>query len=497
MVKKIVVIFILIIPQFLFSQEVTSNYSYAEYQDATKALITTFFFQGSLAVMALYMIFLYFQYKKKDYIYYGIYLSLFFTYFFFRIETVLKLNRLSSNTDFYFHLLLPLMFITVGVYIKFISVFADLEQHHKKFNKQLLQFTYLLYVIAIVILVISLGLNDYKIIGKYRPFIPAPVYLYVLYAIIRLFIVVKSKLKYYVLISNILLFTFSVIGIYSSKQFSYNENITSHFLFGFYSFNSAQFGTFLEMIGFSLGLGYKFSLVEKEKNEVLELSALKSKLYADISHEFRTPLTLISGPIEAIMNKGNLTDQDFDNFTMIKRNTNRLSSLVNQLLDLAKLDAGNYKLKLIKGNIDLFFYNISKSFEFKASRKNINYTIDIAPKITIWYDEDVIEKISGNLLSNAFKYCPNNGKCNFIVRKKNNTLTIIVKNSVKDLHESELETIFNRYYQKDKYNEGVGIGLSLVNELVNLYQGNISVELENQQEIIFTVNLPIKNLYII
>ncbi len=491
MLKKLFILLVLITPQILFSQELDNSYTVSDYENAMKALIVTFFFQGSMLVMALYMLLMYVQYQKKDYFYYGVYLSLFFIYFYMRIETIFHFNIFTSNPDLYYYIKLPIMFVTLGVYIKFISVFADIESFNKNFNKQIIYFSYFLYATALTTFLITVFTGDNKIIENSKSFIMLPIHLFSLYAIIRAFIVVKSKLRYYVLISNMFLFVFSMFGAYIALKYTYKESMSFPYLLGFYSFNSSQLGTFLEMVGFSLGLGYKYSLIEKEKNEAVEMSALKAKLYADISHEFRTPLTLISGPIDSILSTNEFTETELENFAMIKRNTNRLSSLVNQLLDLAKLDAGNFKLHPLKGNLSLFLSTIVKSFEFEARKKEISFNVNISPIQNSWYDEDVIEKIATNLLSNALKYCPKNGICNFEVKKQDETIFINISNTTNNLNQDELTNLFDRYYQKDEFAEGTGIGLSLVNELVKLCDGKISVNLEDDQLIHFIIQLPL------
>ena len=229
----------------------------------------------------------------------------------------------------------------------------------------------------------------------------------------------------------------------------------------------------------------------EEAERFKELNHFKSKLYTDISHEFRTPLTLISGPIDAKLSQGKLSEYDFGTFTMIRRNTNRLLSLVDQLLDMAKLDAGSLKLKVFQGNLGLFLRTIGQSFEFQHQHKNIEYIIAIEDIKKVWYDEDIIEKICTNLLSNAFKYCSNNGICKFEAVRSKDTIQISVKNTAEYLSKSQLKNLFVRFYQKDEYAEGAGIGLALVRELVDLYKGEIVVNFDEDKIIDFKISLPI------
>jgi len=232
-------------------------------------------------------------------------------------------------------------------------------------------------------------------------------------------------------------------------------------------------------------------LKKEEAQRFKKLNEYKSKLYTDIAHEFRTPLTLIAGPIDSKLTDGNLSDYDYTNFSTIKRNTNRLTALVDQLLQLAKLEKGKLRLKVSKGNLGLFLHTIAQSFEYKADSKKINYSISIAPITDAWYDEDVIEKVVNNLLSNAFKYTLENGRCEFTVSTTENKVLISVKNTVENLAELQLENLFTRFYQKDEYTEGAGIGLSLVKELVKRYKGKIKVLSENDNTIHFKVSLPV------
>ncbi|HZJ19938.1 MAG TPA: response regulator, partial [Pricia sp.] len=218
----------------------------------------------------------------------------------------------------------------------------------------------------------------------------------------------------------------------------------------------------------------------------------KSNLYTDIAHEFKTPLTLISGPIDQKLSEGDLSHFDHANFTMVKRNTRRLTSLVDQLLELAKLENGKVDLKISKGNLSLFVLTITKSFEYQARLKNIAFSVEIEPMCDVWYDEDVIEKITTNLLSNAFKYAPKNGICELLVERNEGHVRLIVINTITPGSKMETEKMFARFYQQDTFSEGVGVGLSLVKELVKVYGGTIDATIEEDDLIRFTVELPLE-----
>ncbi|NAS30989.1 response regulator [Flavobacteriaceae bacterium R38] len=237
----------------------------------------------------------------------------------------------------------------------------------------------------------------------------------------------------------------------------------------------------------------QFSLKTKvaEAAHFKQLNAFKSKLYTDIAHEFKTPLTLISGPVENKLEEKNLTQKERRNFSMVQRNTHRLTTLVDQLLELSKLENGELQLKIKQGNLGAFLKILATSFNYEAEEKQLHYEYDINSITNAWYDEDIIEKIVINLLTNAFKYVSVKGRCYFSATTNDDILTLNVKNSVINGQELHLEKFFDRFYQQDSGIEGIGVGLSLVKELIEFYQGNIDVQLENINTICFTVNLPI------
>lgn len=254
----------------------------------------------------------------------------------------------------------------------------------------------------------------------------------------------------------------------------------------------ASIYAFYSYLKWRLRMRLNLQLQEEEAVRLKRLNDFKSKLYTDVSHEFRTPLTLISGPVDAKLSEGSLTDADFANFSMIKRNTNRLISLVDQLLHLAKLEKGKLKLKITEGDLGLFLGMLASSFEYKAKLKNITYTTTIATLNNAWYDEDVIEKIVTNLLSNAFKHGIDAGNCEIEAASKEQHLLLSVKNTLPLKIDIEIEKLFTRFYQQDDFSEGAGVGLSLVKELVQLHQGEITVQIENENNIHFQVRLPIQ-----
>jgi signal transduction histidine kinase/DNA-binding response OmpR family regulator len=260
------------------------------------------------------------------------------------------------------------------------------------------------------------------------------------------------------------------------------------------------------MVFFTWVLFLRFSGIRKELAHQREIDSLKTKFFANISHEFRTPLTLIMGPVEDF-----LRDNDVGKFKNIlpemHRNSNRLLQLINQLLDLSKLGGGNYQVQTIRDDIIPFIKQIVHSFSSLAQRRNIQLETEVDPHlkndlrneaITFYFDDDIVEKILYNLLSNAFKFTPDGGSITVSISlpdKEKKFLELKVEDNGVGIPKDKLPFIFNRFYQADDSNkrqyEGTGIGLSLVKELVELHEGRITVTSEINKGTAFSCYLPL------
>ena len=228
----------------------------------------------------------------------------------------------------------------------------------------------------------------------------------------------------------------------------------------------------------------------KTSAKLRELDALKTNFFANISHEFRTPLTLISSPIETTLEETDLPTEKRKHFEMASRNTKRLLSLVNQLLDISKIDSGTLKLQLEKGKPAQLITAWGESFSYLAKQKNIAFRITASDKDKEgWFDRDALEKIAVNLLGNAIKYVPENGEIEVKVSCSKDQIDLEVRNTGKGLTQQQIKTIFDRFYQTDGFNDGVGIGLSLVKELTALHKGTIKVSQEEDRWTTFLVQL--------
>jgi len=240
-----------------------------------------------------------------------------------------------------------------------------------------------------------------------------------------------------------------------------------------------------------------------EKEKIRAIDAFRSRFFTNISHEFRTPLTLVAGPLEDSLKTGAETVPVGKNVLQsMLRNTRRLQRLINQLLDISRLEAGSMKLQVGAGALPEFVRSIAGSFASLAESRKIDFTVTAEEmEVDCWFDPDKIEKILSNLLSNAFKFTPD-GKSISVELKRDvpggaedmRTVVLTVSDTGLGIARDHLDRIFDRFYQVDlsdvREKEGTGIGLALTRELVNLMHGEITVESEPDRGTSFTVKFP-------
>ena len=229
--------------------------------------------------------------------------------------------------------------------------------------------------------------------------------------------------------------------------------------------------------------------LKKISNELEEATKAKMVFFTNISHEFRTPLTLIIGPIEDMLSSDKLpSDQRFQ-LEMMLRNAHRLLRLINQLMDLRKIDNEKMKLKAVQSDFIPFIKDIKQAFEDFAVKKNIDFqlTTNIS-SLQLYFEKDKADKIFFNLLSNAFKFTPVNGTIEIIVSQINHSflniekeaLEIEIRDNGTGISEQHLAKIFERFYQVDQEQgsifPGTGIGLPLTKGFIELHKGDIKVE---------------------
>jgi signal transduction histidine kinase/ligand-binding sensor domain-containing protein/DNA-binding NarL/FixJ family response regulator len=239
-------------------------------------------------------------------------------------------------------------------------------------------------------------------------------------------------------------------------------------------------------------------LAKTEKEKEAQLVLAKLSFFTNISHEFRTPLTLIAGPLEELILDKSIMASNMIKLETMHKNTNRLLNLVKQLLDFRKAEKGKLELRVADGNFVRFAKEVFLYFKELAKSKNIDYEF-IASNNTIkfFFDRVQMEIVLSNLLSNAFKNTDVGGKITLKIAIHNDTIQIVVGNTGKPINIDEINNIFNRYYQiKDTTSAkivGSGIGLSFSKEIVELHKGDIIVKNKNASGVEFIVNIPLKS----
>lgn len=258
---------------------------------------------------------------------------------------------------------------------------------------------------------------------------------------------------------------------------------------------------------------HQLELEHLEKEQAEELQRLKLRFFTNISHEIRTPLTLIAGPMDQLIKKGKQLSelQIQDHYRLIKRNTDYLLRLINQLLDFRKIDQGKMKLNVQEEDLLNYVREIMEPFQFMARKKQLHYQLrSKLETFPAYFDQGILEKALYNLLSNAFKFTPNQGSIivELILEEKyskkhkrpHSFARIDVKDTGSGIAEAKQKIIFDRFFKESKKSyqnkEGTGIGLAFTKSLIELHKGKITVDSQEGKGTCFSIYLPIdKNAY--
>lgn len=247
---------------------------------------------------------------------------------------------------------------------------------------------------------------------------------------------------------------------------------------------------------------HKLELEQVNKEREKALNQMKLQFFTNISHEFRTPLVLILGPLEQIMTNYRGSNKLYKKLLVIEKNAYSLLKLIDQLMDFRKFENKHLELKAAERNIVPFVREIFLSFKQYAKIRHCTYKFNSElDSIMLWYDADKMEKVIFNLISNAFKYTPEGGSINVSIQKLEDDVTIIVTDNGVGIDAEHLHKIYERFYEVShnnrlaniKYNKGTGIGLALAKGIVDLHSGEIKVESKKNEGSIFTVRLPLGN----
>lgn len=237
--------------------------------------------------------------------------------------------------------------------------------------------------------------------------------------------------------------------------------------------------------------------LERQREEVKAATSAKLSFFTSVSHDFRTPLTLISDPIRILKKSGNISEAERSILNIAHKNVHILLRLINQILDIRKFDSGKLKLNVVNTNLRECITDWTNSFQQVAQSRHIHLSLDCGEgNWNVAFDPEKMERIVFNLLSNAIKFTPENGKIHVRLSQEASSFVLQVTDSGTGIKKEDVQKIFDTYYQTDssqKQNSS-GIGLSLVKVFVELHGGTISVDSEYGKGSEFTCRFPLRQI---
>lgn len=266
-------------------------------------------------------------------------------------------------------------------------------------------------------------------------------------------------------------------------------------------FGGLAFYWLMENRKINRSLEHKNDEILMQRNKLIEMSSMaeaateaKLNFFTNVSHEFRTPLTLMLAPLQDFLSNDNVSEVASRNVKMIQQNAFRLLKLVNQLIDYRKIEYEKQSLNASPNNIIDFIRDITESFRLIAKKNNINLEFN-APKkeIIAWFDPNMLDKVFFNLISNAFKFTQENGQVQVIIKNDDEEqIQIEIRDNGVGIGQEDLSKIFNQFYQAENAPiTGSGIGLSLSKEIVEVHHGHIEVQSKKWSGTTFLISLPL------
>ena len=246
----------------------------------------------------------------------------------------------------------------------------------------------------------------------------------------------------------------------------------------------------------SIKLKVSLDYEKKEKEQIEWLNQSKLRFFTNISHEFRTPLTLIISQIELLLQSTSLHNSLYNSMLSVLKNAHRMGKLINELLDFRKQEQGFLTIKASRQDLVKFLDEIVLTFKEYADHRSIRLLfMHEEPSIDLWFDINQMEKVFYNLLSNAFKFTHDHGEISVVVEVQSTWVNVIVSDNGQGIDQKDLDKIFDRFYQAEngysnnKHTVGTGIGLALTKGIVELHQGHINVETKKDGGSKFCVSL--------
>lgn len=461
-------------------------------------------FMGFLLMMFFYNLILYFFGRDRSFVFYSGYLLMvliYSAYTAFDLVDWFSPILFREHPEYYGFFKLSI-FVGMMCYLQFIRSFLDLGQLLPQWDRIFKFIIYLAFPLIVLNIIVSFASNFSYLIEDWVVLIYIAI------------VIMSGLLLLYPLYKTRDPKGYFVVGGIAVISLAFLLTLLSRVLDTSFSIFYLKIGAVIEVIIFSLGLAYRqrqqvqareqadFALKESrliqeskqlEADRLQELNEFKTRFYTNITHEFRTPLTVIMGMNENI--KQHAKEKE-----LIRRNSANLLRLINQLLDLSKIESGALALNLVCQDIIVYLQYLTESFYSAAAQKDIRLVFYAEEKeVVMDYDEEKIQQIVYNLLINALKFTPAKGRivfhANRIEEEGQPYLQLKVQDSGRGIPPERLDRIFERFYQVDdeehQQTGGTGIGLALTKELVDLMEGRISVESELGSGTAFTIYLPI------
>ncbi|MFK7971179.1 MAG: ATP-binding protein [Bacteroidia bacterium] len=454
--------------------------------------VKAFFYQGMIWMFILLNLLIFFFYKDKSYLYLALYALCFsFPNDISSVAYAVKtwMPEMPFMVSFRWVVLNPLVYVTASLFMRsYLNTKSDYPRSDRYLSIMIgIGWIYLAASVINYILTDRNAINNSFVYSAGMSVIAAVIFVLVF---LDLYKVKKTNIRFW-LAGMIWLLVFHLIPVIpmllGNSEFSYAVDSFFH------PFAATGIGVLGQIFIFTLGLGFQSREIAQEKETLQSRDELKSRFFANISHEFRTPLTLVLGPLAQLIEKAK-DPEEKQLLTLAHRNASRQLELVNQILDLSKLESGKMKLQAQERDFIPALKGMVFSYESLAEQRDIQLVLDCDDEeVMVFVDKEKIETIFYNLLSNSFKFTPDGGIIAVRQYANANSLGIQISDTGVGIAKEKLDHIFDRFFQAEtglNEQEGTGIGLALVKELVALHGGTISVHSEVGEGTAFTIKLP-------
>ena len=450
---------------------------------------------GFLLGFILYSFSLYLFTRQSYYIYYSLFLLFSLLYTWLEMEKDPTINFLFSHWPYAFTLLASVFSIwSILFYVRFFISFLDIRQHFPRWYRALWGLILGLAAFSVldIVLTVVFNLPQVAMVTSLMARVSALVMGVISVVLIqrlrkRIYNLVVAGTAFY-LLGSAVMFLLSTFFVEVHQSLSFNLQWV------------IQIATLTELLFFGLALSYRRqqTIVNRTEAEAKlrqhqELDRAKSRLYTNVTHEFRTPLTVILGMTDELRRRPGHTVEK--RLQAIESNGEKLLRLINELLDLNKLEAERLEVNWQRGDVVTYLRYLTESYQSYAWTRNrkLSFYSEL-PELDMDYDALKLQRILDNLLSNAIKFTPAYGTIQVIVARAADELRLEVQDDGPGIPDSQRDRIFDRFYQilpDDKPVEGTGIGLAMVKEYTELLGGRIEVADKSGRGSVFTIWLPV------